>query len=159
LSLTSCHAVDDLFCNGAGCDWTKEEWTRVQMLSPLPPVPDDFTIHFVSHSDDWRFLKYSEFIINYDGIKKDFGELKVDGEVLADARVLEQMMAHVGYDTFHQMAFARNVRMNLGTQMNDTITPESRIKWQILCNYFDLIKAEQQAKTKNSEAIEPAPKP
>jgi len=122
------------------------------------PVPNDFTLHFVSHSDDWRFLKYSEFIINYDGIKKDFGELKVDGEVLDDARVLEQMMAHIGYETFRQMAFARNVRMNLGTQMNDTITPESRVKWQILCNYFDLIKAEQQAK-KNSSPSESAPKP
>jgi len=128
-------------------------------VNEAAPVPEDFTIHFISHSDDWRFLKYSEFIINYDGIKKDFGELKVDGEVLSDARVLEQMLAHVGYDTFHQMAFARNVRMNLGTQMNDTITPESRVKWQVLCNYFDLMKAEQQAKTKNSETTEPAPKP
>ena len=33
LSLTGCHAVDDLFCNGAGCEWTEEEWTRVQSLA------------------------------------------------------------------------------------------------------------------------------
>lgn len=33
LSLTGCHAVDNLFCSGAGCDWTKEEWARVQSLS------------------------------------------------------------------------------------------------------------------------------
>ena len=113
------------------------------------PVPEDFTLHFISHSDDWRFLKYSEFIINYDGIKKDFGELKVDGEVLASARVLEQMMAHLDYDEFHQMSFARNVRLNLGTQMNDTISTESRIKWQVLCHYFDLIKSDQKAKSES----------
>jgi cytochrome c peroxidase len=47
LSMTGCHAVDKLFCNGAGCEWTKEEWNRVQTLSNaadplgLPPVPDD----------------------------------------------------------------------------------------------------------------------
>jgi cytochrome c peroxidase len=33
LSLTSCHSIDSLFCNGAGCEWTKEEWTRVQSLA------------------------------------------------------------------------------------------------------------------------------
>jgi len=33
LSLTGCHAVDNLFCSGAGCEWTKEEWARVQSLS------------------------------------------------------------------------------------------------------------------------------
>jgi len=25
--LTGCHAVDDLFCGGGGCEWTEEEWT------------------------------------------------------------------------------------------------------------------------------------
>ena len=31
--LTGCHAVDDLFCGGGGCEWTEEEWTRVQSLA------------------------------------------------------------------------------------------------------------------------------
>ncbi|HXU01648.1 MAG TPA: cytochrome c peroxidase [Polyangia bacterium] len=35
VSLTGCHAVDSLFCSGAGCEWTKEEWTRVQSLAAL----------------------------------------------------------------------------------------------------------------------------
>jgi len=35
LALTGCHSVDKLFCNGAGCEWTKEEWTRVQSLAAL----------------------------------------------------------------------------------------------------------------------------
>jgi cytochrome c peroxidase len=35
LSLTGCHSVDNLFCNGAGCEWTQEEWTRVQSLAAL----------------------------------------------------------------------------------------------------------------------------
>ena len=41
VALTGCKAVDDLFCGGAGCEWTDEEWARVKTLSPLPPVPDD----------------------------------------------------------------------------------------------------------------------
>jgi len=49
LSLAGCHAVDNLFCNGAGCEWTKEEWTHVQQLSNagdskglgLPELPSD----------------------------------------------------------------------------------------------------------------------
>src|SRR5438477_4387409 len=46
-SAASCRSVDKLFCNGAGCDWTDEEWTRVQSLSNaanplgLPDLPDD----------------------------------------------------------------------------------------------------------------------
>ena len=40
-SLTGCRAIDDLFCHGAGCDWTDEEWTRVKALSPLPDPPAD----------------------------------------------------------------------------------------------------------------------
>jgi cytochrome c peroxidase len=35
LSLTGCHSVDDLFCDGAGCEWTKEEWARLQSLAAL----------------------------------------------------------------------------------------------------------------------------
>ncbi|HMF42040.1 MAG TPA: cytochrome c peroxidase [Polyangia bacterium] len=50
LSLTGCHAVDNVFCSGAGCDWTKEEWARVQSLSNvndtkglgLPELPDEY---------------------------------------------------------------------------------------------------------------------
>jgi cytochrome c peroxidase len=47
MSSMGCHAVDDLFCSGAGCEWTKEEWTRVQSLSNvkdsrgLPALPGD----------------------------------------------------------------------------------------------------------------------
>src|SRR5262249_2235642 len=37
LSLTGCHAVDNLFCSGAGCEWTKEEWTHVQSVSNSSP--------------------------------------------------------------------------------------------------------------------------
>src|SRR5262245_10156734 len=41
VSLTGCRSADNLFCNGAGCEWTKEEWTRVQTLSPLPERPPE----------------------------------------------------------------------------------------------------------------------
>jgi cytochrome c peroxidase len=45
-SLTGCRAIDDLFCHGAGCDWTDEEWTRVKTLSPLlDPVPDPSNVY------------------------------------------------------------------------------------------------------------------
>jgi hypothetical protein len=115
------------------------------------PVPAELQFHFASNSDDWEFLKYSAFIVNYDGTKKDFGELKVSGDVLPDARVFEQMNAWFTYEEFHQMAFAKRVMFNLGTHQNGTILPATRAKWQILCNYFDLIQAEQKAKTEKEE--------
>jgi cytochrome c peroxidase len=55
LSMTGCHAVDKLFCTGAGCEWTKEEWTRVQSLSNpadplgLPTLPDDPSNAYLSN--------------------------------------------------------------------------------------------------------------
>jgi cytochrome c peroxidase len=57
LSLTGCHAVDDLFCSGAGCEWTKQEWTRVQSLSNagdplgLPPLPENKSNMFLATDD------------------------------------------------------------------------------------------------------------
>jgi hypothetical protein len=112
-------------------------------VSEAEPVPDEITMHFISKSDDWRFLNYSAFIVNYDGMKKDFGELKVDGDVISGGRVLEQMIAHFSYEEFRKMAFAKTVLLNLGTQTNDEIVPSSRVKWQVLCNYFDLMKPER----------------
>jgi cytochrome c peroxidase len=41
LALTGCRSVDNWFCNGAGCDWTEEEWARVQTLSPLEARPPE----------------------------------------------------------------------------------------------------------------------
>jgi cytochrome c peroxidase len=47
-SLAGCggRALDDLFCDGAGCDFSDREWARLQTLSPLPPVPPDPTNQF-----------------------------------------------------------------------------------------------------------------
>jgi cytochrome c peroxidase len=58
LALTGCHAVDDLFCSGAGCEWSKEEWARVQTLSNagdplgLPALPDDQTNRYLADAPD-----------------------------------------------------------------------------------------------------------
>ena len=42
LSLAGCGAsADRLFCASAGCEWTKEEWARIQSLSPLPDPTGD----------------------------------------------------------------------------------------------------------------------
>jgi len=54
LSLTGCHAADKLFCSSAGCEWTKEEWARVQTLSNvadplgLPTLTDNGSNMYLS---------------------------------------------------------------------------------------------------------------
>lgn len=120
--------------------------------SESTPAPEDIKFHIVSNSDGWRFLKYSAFIVNYDGTKKDFGELKVDGDVLPSGRVMEQMVAHFTYEEFHQMTYANKVLLNLGTQHNSELSSFSRSKWKALCNYFDLLKAEQKSKPAKEES-------
>lgn len=39
LCLVGCRQLDDAFCTGAGCEWTAEEWARVQSLSYSQDVP------------------------------------------------------------------------------------------------------------------------
>ena len=57
LSLTGCRSVDKLFCNGAGCEWTKEEWARVQSLSNpatelgLPELPGNPSNAYVDRAE------------------------------------------------------------------------------------------------------------
>lgn len=110
------------------------------------PAPDEINLIFNNVADDWQYLRYSAFIVNYDGEKKDFGELKVQGDVLPSGRVSEIMLANFTYDEFHKMAFSKKVMLDLGTQKNCQITPETRTQWQTLCNYFDLIKSQQKLK-------------
>ncbi len=43
MSLTGCRATDDLFCSGAGCEWTTEEWKRLSALAGLPDPPEDLS--------------------------------------------------------------------------------------------------------------------
>src|SRR4030095_7032802 len=50
-SLTGGRAIDDLFCHGAGCDWTDEEWTRVKTLSPLLDPPADPSNQYNDRAD------------------------------------------------------------------------------------------------------------
>jgi cytochrome c peroxidase len=52
LALAGCGASGDrLFCASAGCGWTKEEWARIQTLSPLPDPPADTTNKYVGVDD------------------------------------------------------------------------------------------------------------
>jgi cytochrome c peroxidase len=44
LALTGCGGwADSVFCTGAGCAWTPEEWSRVAALANPPPAPPDPT--------------------------------------------------------------------------------------------------------------------
>ena len=50
--LAGCGATDRLFCSGAGCEWTKAEWARLQALSPLPETPpEDRSNKYVGNAD------------------------------------------------------------------------------------------------------------
>ena len=52
LSLAGCGAsADRWFCASQGCDWTKEEWARIESLSPLPDPPGDLSNDFWNVSD------------------------------------------------------------------------------------------------------------
>jgi cytochrome c peroxidase len=66
-SLTGCRAVDELFCNGAGCDWTDEEWARVQTLSPLPELPKDLTNGYAGNPDAERLGQQFYFDTRFSG--------------------------------------------------------------------------------------------
>ena len=47
IALTSCKRLDDAFCSGGGCEWSTEEWARLQSLSPLPNPPPDYSNQYV----------------------------------------------------------------------------------------------------------------
>ena len=49
VALTSCKALDDAFCSGGGCEWSTEEWARLQTLSPLPDPPPDPSNQYVGN--------------------------------------------------------------------------------------------------------------
>jgi cytochrome c peroxidase len=74
LSMTGCHAVDKLFCNGAGCEWTKEEWTRVQSLSNpadplgLPTLPDNPSNVYLSNPDLLELGRHFYFDPRFSGV-------------------------------------------------------------------------------------------
>jgi cytochrome c peroxidase len=50
-ALTSCKRLDDVFCSGGGCEWSAEEWARIQTLSPLPDPPPDPSNQYVGNAD------------------------------------------------------------------------------------------------------------
>src|SRR6478609_4447781 len=44
-----CRATDDLFCSKGGCEWTSQEWSNLQTLSPLPDPPPDPSNKYVGN--------------------------------------------------------------------------------------------------------------
>jgi len=47
IALTGCKGLDNAFCSGGGCEWTAQEWARIQTLSPLPDPPLDDSNQYV----------------------------------------------------------------------------------------------------------------
>jgi len=49
IALTGCKGLDNAFCSGGGCEWTAQEWARIQTLSPLPDPPPDYSNQYVGN--------------------------------------------------------------------------------------------------------------
>jgi cytochrome c peroxidase len=67
LSVAGCRASDRLFCASAGCDWTKEEWARVQTLSPLPDPPGDLSNNYWNSPEAASFGQALYFDTRFSG--------------------------------------------------------------------------------------------
>ena len=96
--------------------------------------PHWYAIHFLSQSEDWKFLKDSRLILLFDGKKKDFGDLKHNGDVV-DGGVLEQMNAVVTPEEFHDIAYAQNLEGQLGG-VEFSIGYDARRDWRTMIVHF-----------------------
>jgi len=94
-----------------------------------------FKLHIVNESDEWEYLKFSHFVIIYDGKRKDLGDLDDDGSVMPSGNVLEQMIADFSLQEFREISFAKSVEAKLGIT-HLTFDYASRNDWRILVNHF-----------------------
>ena len=51
IALAGCKSLDEAFCSGGGCEWSAEEWQRVQTLSPLQAPPPDRSNRYWDNPD------------------------------------------------------------------------------------------------------------
>jgi hypothetical protein len=91
--------------------------------------------HFISVSDDWKYLKYRDFVILYDDDRKSLSDVDHDGDVLGSGSVIEQMQIGFTLDEFRKIANAIRVEMKLGfTKM--TLNYAARNDWRLLLDKY-----------------------
>lgn len=76
------------------------------------PARSYITIGFVSHSEDWQYLKCHHLLALADGTAVELGESKHDGSV-GEGYVLEFVDVHINLATLTQLANAKEVRFKL----------------------------------------------
>ena len=114
------------------------------VVSKIKPIPDEISVRFSSRSDDWEYLRNSDFTARWDETKKSFGTLKHDGSVLDNGEVVEYMWADFTLTDFKSAAFSKAINARLGSTAFD-IPNDNRATWRLLSKYFDLLKEEQDA--------------
>ena len=99
--------------------------------------PAAFDFHFISSSDDWKFLEYHPLIFISDDQRYSWesGEVSHNGDV-GRGYVLEQMHVNMPYDQFKQLAYARVVQGRLGIY-EFTISDIDREQMRILFEFFE----------------------
>jgi hypothetical protein len=111
----------------------------VAFIHPPQKLPDRISLHFISHSSEWRFLDDHDFTIRYDDTKLSVGNLSYANKVLDDATVTEQIWPDFTIQQFHDIAWANSVYIKIGYK-NYEIPYDIRQKWKLLWKYFDLQK-------------------
>lgn len=99
--------------------------------------PVAFNLHFISSSDDWKYLDYHPLIFISDDQRYSWESKEVshDGDV-GRGYVLEQMHVNMPYEQFKQLAYARIVQGRLGIY-EFSISDADREQMRILVEYFE----------------------
>lgn len=112
---------------------------KVRAIMPGLEVvrPATFDFHFISSSDDWKFLEYHPLIFISDDQRYSWesDEVSHNGDV-GRGYVLEQMHVNMPYDQFKQLAYARVVQGRLGIY-EFTISDIDREQMRILVEFFE----------------------
>lgn len=85
-------------------------WTFVEDGKELP---ETFSLHLVSGSRDWRFLKFRDCVILCDNRPVSLGDLEHDGDVSGEY-VKEQLSASLSPKLFNRLCDAQKLQMRVG---------------------------------------------
>ena len=99
--------------------------------------PAAFNLHFISSSDDWKYLDFHPLIFISDDQRYSWesSEVSHNGDV-GHGYVLEQMHVNMPYEQFKQLAYARIVQGRLGIY-EFSIPDADREQMRILVEYFE----------------------
>ena len=107
-------------------------------LKPLRK-PDTVTMTLTSLSGEWVFLKSHDFIIVYDGERKNFGEIEHHGDVGnygGLASVTESFFPEFTYAEFRALSAAKSVKAESAFPFE--LSYQDREAMRAFVNYFDM---------------------